>query len=415
MKSLRFGSFLAPHHPVGEHPTLQLKRDLDLVEHLDELGFDEFWCGEHHSSGWETIASPEMFLAAAGQRSHRIKLGTGVVSLPYHHPFLAAQRIVQLDHMTEGRAIFGTGPGALASDAHAMGVDPLLQRDRQDEAIGVIRRLLAGEERVSHSSDWFELNDAALQILPVQDEIPMATASMVSPSGMTLAGKYGIGVLSIGSMSTAGIQALPLQWSFAEEAAAANGQVVDRADWRIVIQFHIAETREEARAQAKNGLFRWHNEYTVGTLQRPGVDAFTSPDQAVDEVAFSDGAIGVIGTPDDLVERIRDLYELAGGFGVVVGFAHDWANIEDTRRSWDLVARYVVPELKGIINPLRRSQQHVIENRESFDRARKAVVTKIMQNDRAAAALEVPPTARAPLGVANSPVMPEPDPSTPAA
>ncbi|MGH1488115.1 MAG: LLM class flavin-dependent oxidoreductase [Acidimicrobiales bacterium] len=411
MRSLRFGSFLAPHHPVGEHPTLQLKRDLDLVEHLDKLGFDEFWCGEHHSSGWETIASPEMFLAAAGQRSNRIKLGTGVVSLPYHHPFLVAQRIVQLDHMTDGRAMFGTGPGALASDAHAMGIDPMVQRDRQDEAIGVIKRLLAGEERFSHRSDWFELNDAALQILPVQEQIPMAAASMVSPSGMTLAGKYGMGVLSIGSLSTAGIQALPLQWSFAEEAAAKSGEIVDRSDWRIIIQFHIAETREQAREQSKHGLQRWHNEYTVGTLQRQGAVAYDTPDQAVDDVAFSDGAIGVIGTPDDLVDRIRDLYELAGGFGAVIGFAHDWANIEDTRKSWDLVARYVVPEIRGMIKPLRQSQEHVITNRESFDRAREAIVTKIMENDRAAEALDVPPTARSPLGVASSPEVPAPTPT----
>ncbi len=415
MRSLRFGSFLAPHHPVGEHPTLQLKRDLDLVEHLDNLGYDEFWCGEHHSSGWETIASPEMFLAAAGQRSKRIRLGTGVVSLPYHHPFLVAQRIVQLDHMTDGRAMLGTGPGALASDAHTMGIDPMVQRDRQDEAIGVIKRLLAGEERFSYSSDWFELHDAALQILPVQAELPMSTASMISPSGMTLAGKYGMGVLSIGSMSTAGIQALPLQWSFAEEAAAKSGNVVDRSDWRIIMMFHVAETREEARQQAGKGLMRWHNEYTVGTLQREGAVPFASPDAAVDEFGFSDDATAVIGTPDDLVARIRDLYELAGGFGAVIGFVHDWANIEDTRRSWDLVARYVIPEVKGMISPLRQSQDHVINNRTSFDRARKAIVTKIMENDRAAAALDVPPTARSPLGIANTPAVPEPDPSTPAA
>ena len=95
------------------------------------------------------IASPEMFLAAAGERTKRIKLATGVVSLPYHHPFNVAQRMVQLDHMTGGRAIFGSGPGALPSDAHTLGIDPMVQRDRQDEAIGVIRRLFNGE-RVTH-------------------------------------------------------------------------------------------------------------------------------------------------------------------------------------------------------------------------------------------------------------------------
>ena len=113
MARLKFGAFLAPHHPIGEHPMLQFRRDLDFVEQLDALGYDEFWCGEHHSSGWEMIASPEMFLAAAGERTKRIKLGTGVISLPYHHPFNVAQRMVQLDHMTGGRAIFGSGPGAL--------------------------------------------------------------------------------------------------------------------------------------------------------------------------------------------------------------------------------------------------------------------------------------------------------------
>src|SRR3954467_12390531 len=145
MPRLSFGAFLAPHHPVGENPMLQFRRDLDLVEQLDKLGYDEFWCGEHHSSGWEMIASPEMFLAAAGERSKRIKLATGVVSLPYHHPFNVAQRMVQRDHMAGGGAIFGPGPGALASDAHTLGIDPMTQRDRQDEAIGVIRRLMNGQ------------------------------------------------------------------------------------------------------------------------------------------------------------------------------------------------------------------------------------------------------------------------------
>ena len=88
---IRFGAFLAPHHPIGEHPVVSLQSDLNLVKQLDNLGFDEFWCGEHHSTGWETIASPEIFLAAAAERTNRIMLGTGVVSLPYHNPFMVAE------------------------------------------------------------------------------------------------------------------------------------------------------------------------------------------------------------------------------------------------------------------------------------------------------------------------------------
>jgi limonene 1,2-monooxygenase len=387
MGRLKFGGFIAPHHPIGENPTLQLQRDLELAEHLDRLGYDEFWCGEHHSTGWEIIASPELFLAAAGERTHTIKLGTGVISLPYHHPFNTAQRLVQLDHMTRGRVIFGSGPGALPSDAHTLGLDPMILRDRQDEAIGVIRRLLNGEERFSYESEWFTLNDARLQLLPLQDDMPFAVASMVSPSGMTLAGKHGTGVLSIGSMSTAGLQALPNQWAFAEDSAAKNSNQVQRDDWRVVMSWHIAETKEDAQKQAKHGLFRWHNEYTVGTLMRPGAEVYSSPDAAVEEVAVEGGG-AIVGTPDDLIKAIREMRDLTGGFGTVIGFAHDWANREDTLRSWDLVARYVIPEVNGMLDGYRESQRHVIENRESFDRAGAAVMAKIMENEKAVAAMQ---------------------------
>ena len=391
MARLRFGSFLAPHHPTGEHPTLMFQRDLDLVAHLDRLGFDEFWCGEHHSSGWETIASPEMFLAAAGQVSHTIRLGTGVVSLPYHHPFNVAQRMVQLDHMTRGRAMFGSGPGALPSDARTHGIDPVLLRDRQDEALGVIIRLLRGEDRFTYESDWITLRDAQLQLLPVQEDMPMATASSISPSGMQLAGKYGIGVLSIASNSTEGLQALPTQWAFAEEAAATHGSTVDRRDWRVLMAFHLAETQEQARKEAVHGLHRWHNEYNVWTLGRPGAVAVEDPWDLLDRTTQG-GAEGagaaVVGTPDDLVRAIRHLHDITGGFGVVLGFAHDWADREATLRSWDLVARYVVPEINGYTSGLRASAQYLHDNQaDLMGGAGRAVMAKIMSHEGAAKAM----------------------------
>src|ERR1700682_717489 len=230
MPRLNFGAFLAPHHPIGEHPMLQFRRDLDLVEHLDKLGYDEFWCGEHHSSGWEMIGSPEMFLAAAGERSKRIKLATGVVSLPYHHPFNVAQRMVQLDHMTGGRAVFRSGATA--------------------------------------KSDCFTLQDAALQLLPLQEEMPFAVASQISPSGMTLAGKHGIGVISIGSLSEEGLNDLPTQWSFAEAAAQKHGTTVDRKEWRVLLSWHIAETPEKAGEGGRHRLMTHHNENIVRTVER---------------------------------------------------------------------------------------------------------------------------------------------------
>jgi len=382
MARLQFGTFLAPHHPLGESPTRQFQRDLDFAAHLDRWGFEEFWCGEHHSTGWEMIASPEMFLAAAGQRTHNIRLGTGVISLPYHHPFNVAQRMVQLDHMTQGRAMFGSGPGALPSDARTLGIDSLVQRDRQDEALDVITRLLRGEDRFSYDSEWFTLRDAALQILPLQENMPMAAASSISPSGMQLAGKYGIGVLSIASNSTEGIAALPTQWGFAEEAAALHGQTVDRENWRVMMAWHIAETREQARNEAVEGLQRWHNEYNVHVLGRPGANHVDDKWALLDEITGA-GAAGagaaVVGTPDDLIAAIQHLRDITGGFGVVLGFAHDWANREASMRSWELVSRYVVPAVNGSIRTMQESADFVHDHKaELMASASAAVMQKIM-------------------------------------
>ena len=384
MANMRFGVFLAPHHPIGENPTLQLQSDLKLASHLDELGYDEFWCGEHHSTGWEVIASPEIFLAAAAERTQRIRLGTGVISLPYHHPFMVAQRLVQLDHQSRGRLIFGSGPGALPSDAHTLGLDPMLLRDRQDEAMGVIRKLFEGEERFSYESDWFKLRDAKLHLKPLQENMEFAVASQISPSGMTLAGKHQAGVLSIGAMVAEGMRSLPTQWSFAEESAAKHGNSVDRKNWRIVMNWHIAETRKEARLQAKEGLLRHNNDYSVATLNPDEGTIYKSPDDAVDGVAFSENSTAVIGTPDDLIAKIKEMISITGGFGCVIGFAHDWANRENTLKSWDLVARYVIPEINGLLDDYRESHEFVTNNRETWVRAREAVMNKIESNERSA-------------------------------
>jgi limonene 1,2-monooxygenase len=218
--------------------------------------------------------------------------------------------------------------------------------------------------------------------------MPFAVASQISPSGMTLAGKYGIGIISLGSMSTEGLTALPTQWGFAETAAKKHGTTVDRKNWRVLLNWHIAETREKAREEARHGLMRWHNEYIHGTLQRPGSVAYKSPDEAVEQIS-GEGSAAVIGTPDDLVKMIKQVLAQSGGFGTCVGFVHDWANPENTFRSWDMVARYVIPEINGYVTKLRESEKYLQENRAVFDRAGQAIMAKIMENKDAAEALKV--------------------------
>jgi limonene 1,2-monooxygenase len=365
MARVRFGAFLPPHHPVGEHPALLFQRDLDFVEHLDRLGFEEVWVGEHHSTGWETISSPEMFLAAASQRTHRIMLGTGVVSLPYHHPFMVAERMVQLDYLCQGRAMFGTGPGALTKDAQMIGLDPLILRDRQEEALTVLIPLLRGET-VTRKSAWFTLQEAQLQLLPLQENMEIVAASSVSPSGMKIAGRFGLGALSLATSFNAGSKALSTQWDYAEEAARTYGMQVNRRNWRIVMNFHLAETRKQAEAEAARGYSRWYNDYIIETLTLDGqgrVDDEQELLARLHDPAQAVGRTNVIGTPDDAVAAIRNLMEETGGFGCVLALAHDWADVAATRRSWEMMARYVVPAINGLGAGLRASYEAAVANR----------------------------------------------------
>lgn len=384
---MRFGAFLAPHHPIGENPMLQIQSDLEFVHHLDDLGFDEFWCGEHHSTGWEIIASPELFLAAAAERTQRIKLGTGVISLPYHHPFMVAQRLVQLDYQSRGRVIFGSGPGALPSDAHTLGLDPMFLRSRQDESIGIIKRLFSGE-RFSYESEWFTLRDAKLQLRPLQKNMEFVVASTFTPSGMTLSGKYETGVISIGGMASQGLKSLATQWGFAEESALKHGTQITRRNWRVLMSWHIAETREQAREQAKEGLFRHNNEYSTRALRPDDGPIYKTPDEAVDATAFSGVGNAVIGTPDDLINKIKEMLEVTGGFGAVIGFAHDWANRENTKNSWDLVARYVIPEVNSMLVDYRDSIEFVVNNRETWARATDARLSNVADHESASKVME---------------------------
>ncbi|MGH9093955.1 MAG: LLM class flavin-dependent oxidoreductase, partial [Acidimicrobiales bacterium] len=244
---LRFGIFMAPFHPSGQNPTMALERDLELVVRLDQLGYDEAWFGEHHSAGFEIIASPEVFIAAAAERTRHIRLGTGVSSLPYHHPLILADRMVLLDHLTRGRVMFGVGPGALPSDAYMMGIDPARQREMMEEALEVIIELLTSDEPVNRQTDWFTLRDARLQLRPfTHPRFEIGVAAQVSPAGPRAAGRFGLSLLSLGATSAGGFDVLGAHWETAEQRAATFGTSVDRRRWRLVGPMHIAPTVEQA-------------------------------------------------------------------------------------------------------------------------------------------------------------------------
>ena len=373
---LRFGAFIAPFHPIDENPTLAIQRDLELVEWMDRLDYDEAWIGEHHSAAYELIASPEVFIAAAAERTKHIRLGTGVSSLPYHHPLMLADRINQLDHMTRGRVMFGVGPGALVSDAFMMGIPVAKQRDRMDEALGVLIRLLRGEE-VTHKSDWFELDRARLQMTPYsRPSVEVAVASQVSPTGSRAAGQHGVGLLSLGATSVGGFNALRSNWAIAEEQAAEHGKVMDRGAWRLVGPMHIAETREQAMEDIRFGLDKWIY-YFREIANLPIVPEGDDPVKAM-----VDTGLAVIGTPDDAAHRIQQLVDQSdGGFGAFLLMAHNWANGDATKKSYELMARYVFPRFQNLQDNREASMAWVKENKNAFTtEVRGAVGARIVQH-----------------------------------
>jgi limonene 1,2-monooxygenase len=350
--TLRSGIFLAPFHPTEEDPTLAIRRDLELVEWLDRLGYEEAWIGEHHSAGFEIISSPELFIAAAAERTKRIRLGTGVVSLPYHNPLMTANRIIQLDHMTMGRVMFGAGPGLLTSDALMLGIEPMQQRDRMVQALDVILRLFRGES-VTETTEWYTLKDARLHLLPYTKPYPeVAVASTITPSGGRAAGKYDLGMLCVAATQPDGFDTLSVNWQVANEIAAEHGRRMDPARLRLVGPMHIAETREEAMRNARFGFYKWF-EY----FQRINPARFASLPKG-DPLEILVAARGiVVGTPEDAIAQIDRLYAKQGQFGAFLQLAHNWANWDATKKSYDLYARYVVPHF-------RKANTHRVESLE---------------------------------------------------
>ena len=370
---LKFGIFLAPFHPVGQNPTLALERDLQLIEHLDALGFDEAWIGEHHSAGFEIIASPEVFIAAAAARTGRIRLGTGVSSLPYHHPFMLADRLVLLDHLTRGRLMIGVGPGALPSDAFMMGIDPVRQRDMMEESLEAILALFAGEEPVSMETDWFRLVKARLQLRPFQRPYPeVAVAAQVSPAGPRAAGRFGCSLLSIGATSAGGFDVLGLHWDVMEERAAEFGTTIDRSKWRLVGPMHIADTKEQAIADVAFGLDEWVD-YFQRVAALPLAPDTTNHETLVD--ALNASGFAVIGTVEDAVNQVERLRQQSKGFGTFLLMGHEWADTAATRHSYELIARYVAPQFQGTSATLTASRDWAAANRPEFIGAATTAVT----------------------------------------
>jgi len=290
---------------------------------------------------------------------------------------MLADRIMQLDHQTRGRTMFGVGPGALPSDAFMMGIEVDRQRDMMDEAIAALVPLLRGET-VSMKTEWFTLRDARLQLRSYsRPHIEIAVASQVSPAGARAAGKYGLSLLSIGATTTGGFNALAQNWAICEQKAAEHGQTVDRNRWRLVGPMHVAETREKARKNVKFGLGAWLDYFRkVAALPLAPEGPI---DDAVDVMIQS--GLAVIGTVEDAIAQLERLKEQSGGFGCFLQMAHEWADREATLKSYELFARYVMPHFQSASVGRVASRDWAAANRDTFiGAAMQAVMSQISKH-----------------------------------
>jgi len=358
-KPFRLGVFLAPFHPLDENPALCFQRDLELAEWADKIGFDECWYGEHHTGGYEMSASPELMIAAAAQRTRRIKFGTGVISLPYHNPLMVANRIAQLDQMTMGRIIFGAGPGLLVSDAHMLGLNVSDSRNKLDQGLAVIRRLLKGEW-VTETTDWYELYDAHVQVLPYNPNMEVCVASTFSPNGGTLAAQHRAGMLCLASTMRGGFDALSTNWRIAQETSQKLGYTKDPDTIRCATDVYVAETREKALADVREGYERFNRYILNQSAHLPD-----SPGHVPLEVQIEKGEI-VVGTPDDAIEQIRRLEQKVPDFGCLLMLEKNWASFENTKRSYEMLARYVLPVINNSNANRQKSFDWAREGREGF-------------------------------------------------
>jgi limonene 1,2-monooxygenase len=371
---LRFGAFIAPFHKPGINPTLALQSDLELIQWLDRCGYDEAWLGEHHSAGTEISASPEIMIATAAERTRHIKLGTGVVSVSYHNPLWVAERIVLLDHLTRGRVMLGLGPGSLPTDGIMIGIQQSQTRGLLEDGLAAVMKLLDGDEPVTMKNERWDLREARLHLRPYSDPVfDVAVAAVASPTGAKLAGRHGVGMLSVGATTAAGFDALAMHWDVLTAEAKAHGKAVDRSKWRLVGLCHVAESKEQAYRDVEYGIEHWFRYFQqVAAFPQMAV-AGNSVGEMIEFVNAS--GLGAIGTPEACTSQIERLWEQSnGGFGAYLMLAHNWANPQATARSYELIAREVMPLFQGHARATRDAAARAKEVREKLAAAQNQAV-----------------------------------------
>ena len=356
---MRVGYFTMPLHPPGSDFSRTLNEDIEQIVTLDQLGYEEAWIGEHFTSAWENIPAPDLFIAKTLALTEKIILGTGVTCMPNHNPFIIAHRIAQLDHMAHGRFYWGVGSGSLSSDFKAFGLDPAtgIHRSMTRDAIDQVLQLWEDPRPGLYEHKYWRFTvpepveeiGLYLHIKPFQKPHPPIGVAGASPKSDTLvlAGERGWIPMSINLVPTPILQS---HWEAVEEGADRTGIVPDRSVWRVAREVFIADTDKEARKEALEGtLSRDFRQYFLPLLAREKLLGLmkSDPDMADSDVTleYLVDNVWIVGSPDTVTEKLRELYDDLGGFGVLLAMGHEWQPKDKWIDSMTWLIEEVMPRL----------------------------------------------------------------------
>ncbi len=358
---MKFGFFTMPEHPPIENWTLSYDRDIAAIVEAERLGFSEFWIGEHHTGGFENVPVPEYMIAKASAVTSRIRLGTGVVNLPYQDPFMVAERLAFLDHLTHGRLEYGFGGGGLPTDKALFGLEPSEAAPRTNEALEIIWQLLTSEDPVTYEGVYWKYENRQLQVGPYQDVPPFAIAGLTGTHNYARCGANGWKPLSVhfapidSGTYTDAPDLMAMAAAMLEAGAGAGiDPAVTRDNWRVVREVYVTDDKDQAMRDIREGVKRSYDYLFglgLGALMKKGdgmEDADLTFEWMVEEIPW------IIGSPEDCIRQVRELEEATGGFGTLLINCRDWVTTDKWNRSLELFARYVVPQFQANQHMKRR-------------------------------------------------------------
>lgn len=363
---MRLGMFMMPLHPAHREPSQTLQEDREAVILADRLGFHDAFVGEHLTEKSENVTNSFIFLATLIHDTRTIKLATGTSNLSHSHPTLIASHAAMFDHLAKGRFIFGVSPGALASDAEALG---MLGEDRNKlfaEAIDVILAIwerdapydidLPGNRfKVTTSKTSVPDIQRGVMYKPYQKPRPEIVGTVVAPfsKGVIAMGERDFHPLSANFLLT---QWLPSHWANYAEGKRKVGQVADPADWRVARTIFVADDDKVALRYGRHDSsspYRYYWKMLLKKMMLSRRHAIFKTHQDQDDSELTDDymvdRLVICGTVNKVVDDILRLREEIGDFGELVYAGMDWVDPALSKRSMALMATEVMPRVNAAI------------------------------------------------------------------